>query len=939
MNSHINIPAHLPFASSLARLILRDATDQLPDLQNIHIFLPNALSARQLRRALVEQSQKGILGPNISSMSQWINNHVPLPDYKLTQINQSGRQLILFEALKQHRNLFNENNLWQICNSLLEFFDELSQNSFDLEKYSADKWQAQLQNAYGIQPDNNRDINHLFYEARIVHTLWQAWQQQTSAMNLHDASTIYHLRLQQDTTDLMQQTKLYVVGFEQLMKAEQQWCTKFESGNQVTYISQSNEPADNPAGRFFRQALDTSQTIQKIADPVQQAASLDISDKLSLYAAPSAETEARAIHMQARCWLAENKNSIAIVSENRKIMRRVRALMERSGIVVEDTAGWSIATTSAATCLERWLQCIEQDFAWQPLLDLLKSPFFCASEHRTEHLKNIFRLEQDVIVYERITAGISRYKKALQQRHARIPHWHNETGSTLQALLERLENASSVIHEIYTSRKSLNVQALINAILNSLDALGIITQLEQDAAGIIVLQEIRKLEISAQHIPCAMTWQDFRTWLGAALEQQPFTPKNKPSTVHLLNLKQAEYCQFDAVILASANADSLPGRPSQTPFFNQSVRRALNLKTWTEVKAENFLRFRSLLQSASHTLISYQAEQDGEWLQPSPWLQSIDDYARLAIGINLRNTTLDKLLQIEETGIDSSAVAMPSQTRPSPSISPALAPGRWSVSSYQRIVDCPYKFFAADVLALKAEDQITRELLRSEYGEKVHETLRAFFEQRPHLPPPFKHPVTEHNKQLAVDHLMAIAQQIFARDMENNVQHKGWLQQWAATAETFITWLIERQQNWQFDQAEVAGQHDIDEITQLYGRLDLVEKNSNGLAIIDYKSGTSPRQQAVDDGENVQLTAYALLMKNVSEVGFLKLDKKKTDFSASARDTELQNLAAMNLTRLRELALSIRSGQGLTAWGDSQTCRFCDMAGLCRKQIWQSVSS
>ncbi|HEX5636183.1 MAG TPA: PD-(D/E)XK nuclease family protein, partial [Gammaproteobacteria bacterium] len=263
---------------------------------------------------------------------------------------------------------------------------------------------------------------------------------------------------------------------------------------------------------------------------------------------------------------------------------------------------------------------------------------------------------------------------------------------------------------------------------------------------------------------------------------------------------------------------------------------------------------------------------------------------------------------------------------------------RWSVSSYQRMVDCPYKFFAADVLSLKAEEEITRELQRSEYGEKLHETLRAFFEQRPQLPPPFGEQVTPDNRQQAIDHLNAIAQQVFARNMENNVQHKGWLQQWSATADTFIDWLIIRQQAWRFDQAEISARHEIDDTTQLHGRLDLIEKNNTGLAIIDYKSGHSPSQQTVNDGENVQLTSYALLMDNVKQVAFLKLDKKKTVFSAQVSDEELENLTAMNLLRLRTLTQEIQNGQGMTAWGDALTCRFCDMAGVCRKQIWESVS-
>ena len=938
MNTVLHIAAHQPFISTLAQRILSDAKERVPDLEHCQIFLPNTLAARQLRRALIAQSPLAIIGPHISSMEQWVNDHLPLSDETCMPVNQASRQLILFEALKQHRQLFNENNLWQICNSLLQFFDELSQNNFEMDQYSESQWQTQLQNAYGINANTRHDMNHLFHEARIVYTLWQAWQQQTRAMQVMDTNTLYQWRLQQVVDMRVSGMYFYVVGFDQLCKAEQQWCQQIEATACVIYISQIVQDDDNAFSQFIHTALDVTQPLTAITEKNTPDLTTLSPHCISLFAAPNAETEARAIHMQTRCWLTEKKQHIAIISENRKLMRRVRALMERSGIVVEDTAGWSIATTSAATCIERWLQCIEQDFAWQPMLDLLKSPFFCTAQLRGEHLKNVFRLEQDIIVYERITANLSRYKKALQHRHARLPQWHPETHTALLQLLVRLADASSALIISCRSNKAIDTREHLALLLTSLNTLGITTQLADDAAGAIVLQQLQKMQHAAEQSPCNMQWRDFRTWLANNLEQQPFTPKGKPSTVHLLNLKQAEYCEFDAVIIASANAEFLPGRPVQTPFFNQSVRRALKLKTWADEKAGLFSRFSHILQAAPNRLMSYQAEHDGEWMQPSPWLQSLHDYALRHLNINLHNTALHTLLRNEANHDAATQNNLATQTQPSPIVTTALQAARWSVSSYQRIIDCPYKFFAADVLSLRAEEHITKELQRSEYGEKIHETLRAFFEQRPHLPAPFKHPVTTQNREQAYQHLLNIAQTLFARDIENNVQHQGWLQQWSATAKTFINWLIERQMNWSFYQAEVSAQREIDEYTQLHGRLDLIESNSDGLAIIDYKSGASPTKKSVLDGENIQLTAYAMLMENVKQVGFLKLDKKKTAFSADISHDDLAHLTTLNFSRLQALTQNIRDGQGLTAWGDIQTCQTCDMAGLCRKQIWQSAS-
>jgi ATP-dependent helicase/nuclease subunit B len=33
----------------------------------------------------------------------------------------------------------------------------------------------------------------------------------------------------------------------------------------------------------------------------------------------------------------------------------------------------------------------------------------------------------------------------------------------------------------------------------------------------------------------------------------------------------------------------------------------------------------------------------------------------------------------------------------------------------------------------------------------------------------------------------------------------------------------------------------------------------------------------------------------------------------------------------------MEAGAALPAWGDTDTCRYCDMDGLCRKQAWQEA--
>ena len=78
---------------------------------------------------------------------------------------------------------------------------------------------------------------------------------------------------------------------------------------------------------------------------------------LSTYLASNEEQQIRAIDIYVRLCILNGKSNIAIISEDRKLSRRLRALLERADVPLQDKAGWSLATTQASTIIERWLEC------------------------------------------------------------------------------------------------------------------------------------------------------------------------------------------------------------------------------------------------------------------------------------------------------------------------------------------------------------------------------------------------------------------------------------------------------------------------------------------------------------------------------------------------------------------------------------------------------
>ena len=120
----------------------------------------------------------------------------------------------------------------------------------------------------------------------------------------------------------------------------------------------------------------------------------------------------------------------------------------------------------------------------------------------------------------------------------------------------------------------------------------------------------------------------------------------------------------------------------------------------------------------------------------------------------------------------------------------------------------------------------------------------------------------------------------------------------------------------------------------LKGRLDRIDSNATGLAILDYKTGGIPKQEEVDSGEEVQLPSYALLTESLPQrVEYLQVDKNISN-RVCLEGEALAELASAVKQRLVTVLAELESGAALPAWGDMKTCGYCEMSGLCRKQAW-----
>ena len=954
----------------LAQHLLNDYAEQLPDLTQATVLLSEAHAAKRLRHLLLQQAEQrghgAILCPQISNIRDWAKRQLNKFQNKPHSIcGQHQRELILFDALTQHKDLLGSGSPWHLSNDLLSLFDQLTLNQKSLPD-NYDQFEKEIAQAYGLTVE---EFPALGREASLVYTLWNAWHMQLNAEEVIDNEAAFLLGL---NADIEHNTNtLYITGYHQFSAAEQSWlehliykqrCQLYLHGQTQLSEPKNNYHPDSPIKKILNsfnieakatEKNNYTQFITQCFEQEQQAFKEratafshydknEIKDRLKILFCKGHEEQSHAVELHVRRLLLAGKNNIGIVTENRRLARRVRALLERADVPLHDLAGWALSTTRSGAVLERWLECIEEDFSFLPLLDLLKSPFIFSQIDSKLVKHAAYRLEHDIIRQENIARNLQHYKNSIQKRAEKL-NWSSDISGVLLHILDSFEAANELLKPLLKGQH--NALEYIEKLIASFEILGMTGLLQQDAAGSRVLEMLDTLKYSAQQYSLEFKWPDFRTWLGRSLEQFVFSPeqenKQLGSPVTLMGLGQSRLQQFDALIIASAEHEHLPGKTNLTPFFNNAVRQQLNLSSTQEMLSERFHHFRRLLEAAPEILITANDEENGEEVPLSPWLEIIHNFYQQAFETTLEDEQLKKLVTRPETFvIRCREHTLPDKINSSKATLPkALVPKRYSPSSYQKLIDCPYQFFAAYGLNLSPSEEVQEALSKSDYGERVHLCLEAFHHDVSWLAGPFKETLNQQHRSAAIELLSEIAKQVFARDIEDSFAHRGWLEQWLKLVPEYIDWQIKNAEQWQFYEAEHKTKISWQNETELSGRLDRIDQNKQGLSIIDYKTGQSANLTEIELGEAVQLPFYALLAeaeykKPVNQVSYLNLDKKVkfgTQLEGDALDTISQQIGE----RLSELIQKMKQGQELHAWGTEAKCQYCNMDRLCRKQAWE----
>lgn len=596
---------------------------------------------------------------------------------------------------------------------------------------------------------------------------------------------------------------------------------------------------------------------------------------------------------------------VAIVALDRWLARRVRALLERADVLIDDREGWLLSTTVAASAAMGWLDAVGGDGYYDDLLGWLDSRFVRPAGHRA------------------LRAWIER--RATRARYLR--GWDGLRGSDGDPSGEAAPpGIGALIEAAGQQRRAQPLRTHLERLDHALRWAGAHRRLATDAAGrqvLGLLDALRRTAASADHAR-PLPFAEFRALLGMAFERHRFFGAID-SPVELLTPVDAAGRAFDAVIVLGAAEGALPSPPSPLPLVNDPLRAILGLPTAASQSVRQQRDLALLLALAGEAALSCRTDP-ADGARPSPWVERLEAITG--------DTPLKD--RIDDPGRARCIVPAPSSR---PSVRLSRMPGRLSVGGIERLVACPFRFLAQDGWRLREAPEAVDVPGVRERGELVHEILERFHRQA--RTNAMALDVASRGELRAL--LVATTAAVGARELASGGGALGEIAEWRATLDGYLDWSIaDAAAGWGWTDGEceaastvvwdgAAGPRSL----RIEGRLDRLDDGPGGLRIVDYKLGSPDRLRTIAAAPDraAQLAIYALMATEhgpVAATGYLSLRRDAVTWVPLKAPVD-EVIAAWR-GQLPGYLARIDGGEPLTASGSE--CGHCASRGLCRKGHW-----
>ena len=490
------------------------------------------------------------------------------------------------------------------------------------------------------------------------------------------------------------------------------------------------------------------------------------------------------------------------------------------------------------------------------------------------------------------------------------------------------------------------------------DAPGHDAHLRARAAVLGVLESLRDAHRAHDDspVPLGELLATVRRWI----EGQTFSPRTGSSGLLLIDAPAAAYADLDDLRLVGLVDSDWPDRSRRSIFYPPQLLAQLGWPADTDRLGAARARFHDLLRLPRvRVSVSTFTLEDDAIVPASIFLEEIEQ-----AGLPLQHLPLPDGARVflheaiaEEPTVDNALAGDPLEwlkLRASRSPSADLAyhgtagereATAYSVSSLERYLECPFKYFAAHVLRLPEERADEAGLTPQERGQFLHDVFEAFFTE---WQVSGRRAITTDN----VNDAVALFETIAERELATLPESDRALERTHLLGSAAAAGLAERAFGFEIEQGgevvERLLEHQLEgsfqfrngsgsRTVRLRAKADRIDLMADGtIRVVDYKLGKAPKP-----GRALQLPVYALCAQQsldghrgrswtLGGAGYVAF-REKNAFVALGGSSSLDEAVAAGEARMLAAIDAIERGEFPPNPDEPFLCTRCGYASVCRK--------
>jgi RecB family exonuclease len=381
-----------------------------------------------------------------------------------------------------------------------------------------------------------------------------------------------------------------------------------------------------------------------------------------------------------------------------------REILRSGGIPCQMFDALPLAAEPYSAALDLVVSCVSANFARGPAIALLRSPHLRFDGISARDVGDLDRaLSQagylgDVDALDRMAVPAAAVLK--QVAHALLPL---RTAASLAGHLDVLGRFLAAHEQVPGPDDPLRER-----------------QLRARGAVLATLTSLR--EAYARFDPTPLEFDTVAAIVRRWIDGQTFAPRTGESGVHLVDAESARFGDFEAVQLAGLVDGEWPDRPRRNIFYAGGVLRELGWPAEADRLDGARAAFRDLLRlPASYLVASTFTLENDALVAPSTFVDELDTAGLEAVEYTAAAT---RMFDYERPVADRPHADDPRYRGQTSGHFPAA----YSLSALERYQDCPFRFFASDVLRLEEAPEDEPALSPRARGRFIHEVFQRFFE-------------------------------------------------------------------------------------------------------------------------------------------------------------------------------------------------------------------